>query len=234
MIPISGSNTFSSTALGSQNKPLPFEASLGLYRYTGCFKENNPGRQLKTQIYSDPNNTIAECIAACAAGGYVFCGAQYNQECWGGPNIPIQEVDEDDCNYSCAGDINEICGGNGVGNDAGGSYISPFADSSRFNGTVVSGAPSGPFVNPGVDGYVSLGCYTEGTNGRALPQEYDPATQTVKSCVDTCAANNYILAGLEYGGEVSTSCQETVSLLTLVKCWCGNSFGAGAVPTAAF
>ncbi|PMD40623.1 WSC-domain-containing protein [Hyaloscypha variabilis F] len=206
---------FDCLAVSEQAAPLQSNG-LGLYRYTGCFKENNPGRQLKTQIYSDPNNTIAECIAACAAGGYVFCGAQYNQKCWGGPNIPIEQVSEDDCNYPCAGNVNEICGGNGVGSDAGGSYISLFADSSRFNGTVVSTAPSGPFVNPGVDGYVSMGCYTEGTNGRALVQGYDPSQQTVKMCVNTCATNNYIYAGLEYGGE----------------CWCGNSFGAGAVPTA--
>jgi WSC domain len=95
---------FDCLAVSEQAAPLQSNG-LGLYRYTGCFKENNPGRQLKTQIYSDPNNTIAECIAACAAGGYIFCGAQYNQECWGGPNIPIQEVSEDDCNYPCAGNI---------------------------------------------------------------------------------------------------------------------------------
>jgi hypothetical protein len=47
-----------------------------------------------------------------------------------------------------------------------------------------------------------MGCYTESTNGRALVQGYDPAQQTVKMCVDTCSANNYIYAGLEYGGEV--------------------------------
>lgn len=48
-----------------------------------------------------------------------------------------------------------------------------------------------------------MGCYTEATSGRALIQEYDTAEQTVKECVDACSANNYIYAGLEYGGEVS-------------------------------
>jgi hypothetical protein len=95
---------FDCLAVSEQAAPLQSNG-LGLYRYTGCFKENNPGRQLKTQIYGDPNNTIAQCIAACAAGGYVFCGTQYNRECWGGPNIPIQQVSEDDCNYPCAGKL---------------------------------------------------------------------------------------------------------------------------------
>jgi hypothetical protein len=176
---------------------------LGFYRYTGCFKENNPGRQLKTQLYGNVNNTSPMCIAACAAAGYVFCGTQYNSECWGGPNIPIQAVDEGNCNYPCAGDINQICGGNGVGDGAGGSYISLFADSRGFNGNTSTTPPSGPFVNPGVGGYTSIGCYTEGTNGRALSQQLNPTTITVASCVSDCSASNYNYAGLEYGGEVS-------------------------------
>jgi hypothetical protein len=194
---------FACTAVSEQAPPLQAN-TLGLYRYTGCFKENNPGRQLKSQIYGDSNNTIALCIAACAAGGYIFCGTQYNRECWGGPTIPIQQVSEGNCNYPCIGDINQICGGNGVGDGAGGSYISLFADSSRFDGNVTSGASTGPFVNPGVDGYTSIGCYTEATSGRALPQFYKTDLQTVKQCVDICSANNYFYAGLEYGGEVSS------------------------------
>lgn len=89
---------FACNAVAEQAPPL-LANGLGLYQYTGCFKENNPGRQLKTQLYSDNNNTIAECVAACAAGNWIFCGAQYNKECWGGNSIPIQEVDESNCNY---------------------------------------------------------------------------------------------------------------------------------------
>ncbi|KAH8797370.1 putative glyoxal oxidase precursor [Xylogone sp. PMI_703] len=171
---------FECTAVSEQAPPL---------LANGCFKENNPGRQLKYQIYSSPNR----------------------------PNIPIQEVSEDDCNYPCSGDVNQICSRNGVGSDDGGAFISLFADSSRFDGNVTSSLPTGPFINPGVDGYTSLGCYTEASTGRALPQEYGLASQTVKNCVDTCDSHNYIYAGLEYGGE----------------CWCGNAFGVGSVPTVA-
>jgi hypothetical protein len=89
---------FACNAVSEQAAPLQISGQ-GLYRYTGCFKENNPGRQLKQQLYSDPNSTIAECVAACAAGNWIFCGAQYNKECWGGNSIPVQEVDESNCNY---------------------------------------------------------------------------------------------------------------------------------------
>ncbi|KUJ19463.1 WSC-domain-containing protein [Mollisia scopiformis] len=207
---------FSCNAVAEQAAPL-LTNGLGKYQYTGCFKENNPGRQLKTQIYGDAANTIAKCIAACAAGNYDFCGTQYNRECWGGPTIPVQQVSELDCNYPCSGDINQICGGNGVGSDAVGSYISLFADSTRFSGNVTSTTPSGPFVNPGVDGYTSMGCYKEATTGRALTQEFDLATPTVKNCVDTCSGKGFTYAGLEYGGE----------------CWCGNTLAASSVSAAA-
>ncbi|KAL2064374.1 hypothetical protein VTL71DRAFT_4868 [Oculimacula yallundae] len=217
---------FVCTAVTEQAPPLMANGQ-GLYEYTGCFKENNPGRQLKTQLTASDTMTNAICIAACNAAGVVFCGTQYNRECWGGPTIPTLRVEDGNCNFPCRGDINQICGGNGVGAGSGGSYISLFADQTRFDGnTTIPGstpttpttpAPTGgPFVNPGVGGYSSIGCYTESTNGRALPNGKDITTKTVASCVAACSASNYIYAGLEYGGE----------------CWCGNSFTAGAVPTA--
>jgi WSC domain len=91
---------FSCAAVSEQAAPL-LPNGQGIYRYVGCFKENNPGRQLKTQIYCNPNNTNEMCIASCAAGGYAFCGTQYNVECWAGPTIPIQQVDDGNCNYPC-------------------------------------------------------------------------------------------------------------------------------------
>ncbi|KAH8653201.1 WSC domain-containing protein [Tricladium varicosporioides] len=206
---------FDCMAVSEQAPPLR-PNGLGYYRYTGCFKENNPGRQLKTQFYGNDNNTGAMCISACAAAGVTFCATQYNRECWGGPNIPIQRVDDVNCDYPCAGDINQICGGNGIAGNAG-SYLSLFADSRYFDGNTSTAPPTGPFVNPGVGGYTSQGCYTEGTNGRALQQQITPTTRTIANCVTGCSAKGYIYAGMEYGGE----------------CWCGNSINNGAKSTAA-
>ncbi|KAF4635933.1 hypothetical protein G7Y89_g2164 [Cudoniella acicularis] len=206
---------FDCNAVSEQAPPLQ-PNGLGFYRYTGCFKDNNPGRQLKTQLYSSPNNTEAMCISVCTAAGLTFCGTQYTQECWGGPNIPNLMVDDSNCNYACTGDVNQICGGNGVGSNAGGSYISLFADSRTFNGNMTTTTPTGPFVNPGVGGYTSLGCYTEGNGVRALQQQITPVAKTVANCVAGCSASSYQYAGLEYGGE----------------CWCGNYLGTGSVPTA--
>ncbi|KAH8801520.1 WSC domain-containing protein [Xylogone sp. PMI_703] len=217
---------FECGAISEQAPPLD-ATGLGIYRYVGCFKENNPGRQLAHQIYSNVNNTNEMCIAACAKAGYAYCGTQYNVECWGGPTVPKLQVDEDNCNYPCRGNINQVCGGNGVGAGEGGAYISLFSSGGTYtpppppdggdggnNGGGGTPPAGSPVTNPGVDGYHSVGCYTEGTNTRALSIGKANAAGTVKGCVDACTS--YAYAGVEYGGE----------------CWCGNSFGSGAAPTS--
>ena len=201
---------FVCNAVSEQAPPLDSNGQ-AIYRYLGCFKDNNPDRQLSTQLYSNPNNTNEMCIAQCAAGGYTFCGTEYQVECWAGPSIPIQEVDEDDCNYSCGGDVNQVCGGSGVGADDGGAFISLFANSQVSNGTGNTGPPQGPVVNPGIDGYVSLGCWAEPADARALQNQFSTTPETVDSCLDYCAGM-YVYAGLEYGGQ----------------CWCDNVLNPGA------
>ncbi|GKT41139.1 WSC domain-containing protein [Colletotrichum spaethianum] len=201
---------FECTAVAEQAPPL-LPNGQGKLRYIGCYRENNPGRQLSNQLYGNAANTNAMCIAACAEKGYVFCGTQYHTECWGGPTIPVEKVDDRNCNFDCGGDLNQICGGNGFGENEGtGAYISVFADSVQWDGNTTTPAPSpdpaGPEVNPGVGQYVSQGCYTEGTNERALPYLIATEEKTVSQCIGVCSAGRYTYAGLEYGGE----------------CWCGN------------
>ncbi|CZR57380.1 related to beta-1,3 exoglucanase precursor [Phialocephala subalpina] len=59
--------------------------------------------------------------------------------------------------------------------------------------------------------YNYFGCYTEGTNVRALgAASYPNDTNTIESCVAACSP--YLYAGAEYGRE----------------CWCADSFGVGA------
>ncbi|KAI8655642.1 hypothetical protein NCS55_01216900 [Fusarium keratoplasticum] len=160
---------FFCNAVTEQAAPL-LPNGLGQYRYVGCFKENNPGRQLSNLLYGDETNTNKMCINACGQKGSTFCGTQYRRECWSGNKIPNLKVDDKNCNFDCAGDLNQICGGNGI--DGAGAYISLFADTLSWDGSfgTIGGddGPKGPYVNPGVYGYNSIGCYTEATTGRAL------------------------------------------------------------------
>jgi hypothetical protein len=208
---------FTCKAVSEQAPPL-LPNGLGEYRYLGCFKENNPGRQLERQLYGNDASTSGMCIEACDKGNYVFCGTQYHRECWAGNKIPTLRVDERNCNFDCSGDLNQICGGNGVN---GGAFISLFVDSLQWDGNSTipddpdepndpdepddpdePGNPGGPFVNPGVNGYISRGCYTEATTGRALKFEKKVEDLTVAKCVKACAESNYLYAGLEYSQEV--------------------------------
>ncbi|KAK5406239.1 hypothetical protein LTR06_008594 [Exophiala xenobiotica] len=199
---------FFCNAVSEQAPPLNPVTQQGIYRYAGCFKENNPGRQLQTNIYSGALNTNEQCIATCSAAGYIFAGTQYTQECWCGYNRPILVTDDANCNFACSGNNNEVCGGDGT--DGDGSFISLFGDITRWNGNTTD--TPGPYVNPGVLGFNSLGCYTEGSQTRALNVQPN-SNNTVAGCIQAC--QGYLYAGVEYGGQ----------------CFCGNSLSTGAVST---
>lgn len=100
---------------------------------------------------------------------------------------------------ACSGNSTQPCGA--------GSRLSVFHTTEAL----------GPKTNPGVNGYVHMGCYTEGTTGRTLTYAVNTipgAEMTVAKCTAACRTANYILAGVEYGGE----------------CYCGNTISNGATP----
>jgi WSC domain len=198
---------FFCNAVSEQYPPLNPVTQQGIYRYYGCFKENNPGRQLQVQAYGAPDNRNGKCIAACSAAGYIFAATQYNLECWCGNYRPKLVVDEKNCNFPCSGNVKEVCGGNGINQD--GAFMSLFGDNTRFDGNVTKDV--GPFVNPGVLGFTSLGCYTEATTGRALAKGANPTNVTIAGCIAACASGGNSMAGMEYGGE----CVSLAATLTL-------------------
>jgi len=77
--------------------------------------------------------------------------------------------------------------------------------------------PSQPVVNPGVNGWTGLGCYTDLVNGQrtltvAMGVLGGGANMSILNCVTAC--NGYAFAGTEYGGE----------------CYCGNALMNGGGP----
>ena len=199
---------FTCNAVTEQVGPLASNGS-ALYRYAGCWKENNPGRQLKVQLWGkNPNNTNGACINACADKGYVYGATQYVDECWCGNTIPNQQASETQCNYQCSGDDTETCGGNGYFHD--GSYLSLFSYPNASANIV-----PGPGVVKSVGDYNYAGCYTEGTSGRALgAKALATSDMTIENCASNCTGYTYF--GVEFGNE----------------CYCGNSLGTGSVRTA--
>jgi hypothetical protein len=185
--------SFTCNVVTPQVGPLDANGTI-LYQYAGCYKEYNPGRQLQTQIYTGPNNTDTSCISQCSAAGYIFAGTQFKQECWCGNNRPLTNVDDANCFYECSGDATQTCGGSGI--DRAGTYISVFGDKSRWDGNTTN--QPGPYVNPGVNGFTSIGCWIDSTAARTLSVR-KTANNTVGSCLQACQGYNY--AGVEFGGE---------------------------------
>ncbi|TLS26598.1 hypothetical protein PpBr36_04227 [Pyricularia pennisetigena] len=203
---------FDCTAVSQQGGPLKADGD-GLYRYVACFRDNTPNRQLAQQVLASDKMTTDLCLKACADKGYTFCGTQYHRECWGGPSPPNTKATEVDCNFDCSGDLNQWCGGNGEGAASGNAHMSLFATN-----TTLPPPPGTPSTNPGVNGYTSIGCWTETTTGgRSLPVANTGDVRTVAACVSSCSAKGYKYAGLQYGGE----------------CYCGNAQGQGSVLAAA-
>jgi hypothetical protein len=55
-----------------------------------------------------------------------------------------------------------------------------------------------------ISDYVSLGCYSEGINGRALAfqqTQLDPSLMTTELCLQTCKDIGYPLAGTEFASQ---------------------------------
>jgi hypothetical protein len=134
--------------------------------------------------------TIQACLNFCTTKGFPYAGVEYSVECYCGttPAATSAQVADSDCNMPCSGDATEPCGG--------GSRLSLF-----YTTAII-----GPQTNPGVNGYTYLGCYAEGTTGRALTYGagLPAAGVTVATCTAACHAANYILAGVEYSGECCT------------------------------
>ncbi|KAK8042502.1 hypothetical protein PG994_012985 [Apiospora phragmitis] len=215
---------FFCSAVSEQLGPVASNGS-ALYRYTGCAQDNTPGRQLPNQIYSDAtNNTNGKCIQACSSAGYTLAGTQYESECWCGNTMPSVFVNEAQCSYRCTGTVNQTCGGNGEFHQ-GGQFMSLFSTTQALPNTgspppADNPAPANPGpVNAGVQpqrisNYTFTGCYSEGSNGRALTgttQALDALT--LNTCASFCSGFKYF--GTEYGRE----------------CYCGNSLNTGSTMT---
>ncbi|KAH6634407.1 glyoxal oxidase-like protein [Chaetomium sp. MPI-SDFR-AT-0129] len=189
----------SSLSLSLAQLTIPTQLSGG-WEYQGCYTDV-PGRTINSASYTDGEGlTIETCLAYCSSKGFPYAGVEYSVECYCGSSLATNaaKLNDSDCNMACSGNANEPCGA--------GSRLS------LFHTTQVSG----PGVNPGVNGFDSLGCYAEGTTGRALTYNAGVAgaNLTVAKCTAACRAANYILAGVEYGGE----------------CYCGNTISNGGAP----
>ncbi|KAK6341387.1 hypothetical protein TWF696_008464 [Orbilia brochopaga] len=213
---------FVCNAVSQQYGPMS-SPGVATYRYIGCARENNPGRQLPyQQDIPEGQNDNQACIKACFDKGFEYAGTQYLEECWCGHQIPVEfSCSELDCNYGCELTDSETCGGNG--NLAPGTFMSVFARSDVFDkadlwpcgtkknqGTGTT-TPAPVSTNPAeYKGYENQGCWKEPASGKAMSNMIlaDQTGMTIEKCIDAAIAAGYDYCGVEYAFE----------------CWAGSTF----------
>lgn len=182
-----------------------------VYTYLGCYIDNAPGgRLIQNQQYADNENDNGRCQTACAGKKYIFSGTEFQTECYCG-NKPLPasyKVDETRCSFACSGDATQDCGG-------AGGYLSVYYDATQYTpGSDATTPTGGPHTVNVTGNYNFIGCYSEGTAGRALSGKA-PATPedgtTIESCMKSCQGYQYF--GTEFSNE----------------CYCGNTINAGSV-----
>ena len=110
------------------------------------------------------------------------------------------------CTYSCTGDPGDTCGGVG-------GYISIYYDATRYTPSNTSTTPAGPVTVNSTGNYDYIGCWSEGTGGRALQGLAPPAPINgfdVEICETACEGYTYF--GVEFANQ----------------CYCGNALMDGS------
>ncbi|KAF2186183.1 heme peroxidase [Zopfia rhizophila CBS 207.26] len=167
--------------------------SSSAFAYQGCYSDNGPNRALPAATTANDAMTTEECAAFCSK--FQYFGLEYSRECYCGNALDASSeiMGATDCNLGCLGNSTQLCGG--------ASRLSLYKNLKYV-----------PMVNPKIDGYNYLGCYSEGTAGRALADSTTASdSMTVKSCAAFCNGAPYF--GVEYGRE----------------CYCGAILGVGSV-----
>ncbi|KAF4624843.1 hypothetical protein G7Y89_g13327 [Cudoniella acicularis] len=168
--------------------------------YMGCYSQSS--RTLAIEGHFGEHVDDDNCVYQCIQLGYIFAGVEYSGQCYCGNYVnPIATQEpETDCYMPCTKTPTEACGG-----------------PNRMNLYYLIGAtpatpPATVSTNPGPDGWVSEGCYSDSVAYRTLANEVATAggssAMTVGLCVAACQSAGYVLAGVEYGGQ----------------CYCDNTY----------
>ncbi|KAF2655100.1 WSC-domain-containing protein [Lophiostoma macrostomum CBS 122681] len=133
------------------------------WSYAGCYVDTVQTRMLPFNFYTGRPITNANCVSFCSNHGYYVAGTEYSGECWCGSSIiPGDTLAPDaDCSMPCKGDSTEACGGP--------NRLTVYETASTF-------------VDPGIMGFHSLGCWTLQPACGSSPQ-YWKIVQAYTSCI---------------------------------------------------
>ncbi len=78
-------------------------------KYIGCFRDKEQ-RDLSGFFVSSSKMTIGKCLYICKNRGFRYAGLQYSSQCFC-DNSYGRYGKADNCNMTCSGNSNEVCGG---------------------------------------------------------------------------------------------------------------------------
>ena len=160
------------------------------------------------------SNTPASCVSKCAAKGYSMAGTENGVECYCandyGGGMP-QNAPAGDCTaMTCPGDSSQFCGGPYRIRIFSKSSFAPSTLASRSTSTLTA-APDLP------TGWIlAQSCMIDSASRVLASYQTQNILNSPTWCIATCAAQGYLLAGVEYGTD----------------CHCAHTFNGGT-PLAA-
>ncbi|KAJ3313405.1 hypothetical protein HDU76_002652, partial [Blyttiomyces sp. JEL0837] len=166
--------------------------------------------------------TVETCQAAAGAKGYVYMGLDWADSLY--RNLTSAAAPATDCTMKCNANAAELCG---AGNRLSAYYYGtshPFVPTTTSDGATTTAAATSTSATPtptpsGLPaGWGYVGCFKEGTSGRALAGMPIPATATMTNehCATQCLAKGFAISGTEFGQE----------------CYCGNDIRNGGAAAA--
>ncbi|KAJ3318084.1 hypothetical protein HDU76_000940, partial [Blyttiomyces sp. JEL0837] len=187
------------------------------------------------------NLAVEDCLAKASAAGYTLAGLEYGGECWADRafrNTTSASAPSSDCSFPCDANPAEICGA--------GSRLSAYQNINTTpnpTGTTATTSanptsttiPTPPVVSvPGLpNGWSYVGCFKEGTSGRALAGAGIAAPGGM--------TNGYCGYDIRNGGSVAdqADCTSTCAGDTSQKCggdgsecYCDDSLNGGGTLAA--
>ena len=148
------------------------------------------------------------CNMPCSGNSSEYCGGSNRLDMYQAPGTGAQPISASSSSRSSSTSVSP--------STKASSSVTPAATSKTASSTAskTSTAPatSTAAANGLPSGWVYKGCYIDNAKGRVLPMQL-PANSslTVESCVGSCYAQGYSVAGMEYSTE----------------CYCGNAIYSG-------
>lgn len=206
----SGTETGTTTPVSPTSTSLPSTTSVAVDGWTagGCYTDSVAARSLPQgmAVAGNAPMTIELCLAACQAAGYKIAGLEYSTQCYCGNEFAnggaLASDGDAQCNMPCAGNAAETCGGpdrlnvyffSGAGSGTGTTTTIPPTNTQAAGTGTATELPAG---------WSYKGCWTDNKQGRIMngPQA-DLTTMTIESCIATCVAAGYEIAGLQYSSQ---------------------------------